>query len=85
MKPVEINPNDEWINVSKDLAWNIMNSLLLLLHLIMVKSDNAFIIWSNIANFLFFWLLFSFYLQCIFFFFFADGNGWNISTDMYPL
>ena len=78
---MEINPNDEWINVSKDLAQNITNILLLLLHIIKVKSKHASLFGQNIAI--------SYFTGCLFPFihneFLADGHGWDISTDMYPL
>ncbi|KAJ6886670.1 hypothetical protein NC651_027133 [Populus alba x Populus x berolinensis] len=45
----DIDPNDEWINVSKDLAENITNILLLLLHIIKVKSKHASLFGQNIA------------------------------------
>lgn len=68
MKPVDINPNDEWVNVrsfsdgfllsSTDLSW---------------ASSQAFIISCKSCSTIF---------RC--FLSFADGNGWSVTSDMYP-
>lgn len=79
MKPVDINPNDEWINVSKHIFEVLsMFSYSIPFSSLFKEFHPCSLLLPFFSYHMLLLLMFATYSV-------VDGHGWNISTDMYPL